>query len=93
MPVPHRSTEPGRPRHRRAPDALVDFHTGDDIACRTVSVKLHSRDPFKATVTTTGEKFDLEKHPQGTEVKAITYSAMQIHEKEDRCDLYVIVDI
>ena len=42
---------------------------------------------------TTGEKFDLEKHPQGTEVKAITYSAMQIHEKEDRCDLYVIVDI
>ena len=29
MPVPHRSTEPGRPRHRRAPDALVDFHTGN----------------------------------------------------------------
>ena len=28
MPVPHRSTEPGRPRHRRAPDALVDLHTG-----------------------------------------------------------------
>ena len=28
--VPRRSIEPGRPRHRRAPDALVDFHTGDD---------------------------------------------------------------
>ena len=28
MPVPRRSTEPGRPRHRRAPDTLVDFHTG-----------------------------------------------------------------
>ena len=25
MLVPHRSTEPGRPRHRRAPVALVDF--------------------------------------------------------------------
>ena len=74
-------------------DELLYAFTGDDIACRTVSVKLHSRDPFKATVRTTGEKFDLEKHPQGTEVKAITYSAMQIHEKEDRCDLYVIVDI
>ena len=31
MPVPRRSAEPGRPRHRResAPDALVDFHTGN----------------------------------------------------------------
>ena len=28
MPVPHRSTEPARPR---APDALVDFHTGRDL--------------------------------------------------------------
>jgi SHS2 domain-containing protein len=46
-----------------------------------------------------GEKFDLSKHPQGTEVKAITYSAMQIHEKPAegttpaRVDVYVIVDI
>ena len=55
--------------------------TGDDIACRTVSVKVHQREPiFKATVKTTGEKFDLEKHPQGTEVKARAL-AMQIHEK------------
>ena len=75
-------------------DELLYAFTGDDIACRTVSVKVHQREPsFKATVKTTGEKFDLEKHPQGTEVKAITYSAMQIHEKPDRCDLYVIVDI
>ena len=75
-------------------DELLYAFTGDDIACRTVSVKVHQREPsFKATVRTTGEKFDLEKHPQGTEVKAITYSAMQIHEKPDRCDLYVIVDI
>ena len=72
-------------------DELLYAFTGDDIACRTVSVKVHQREPiFKATVTTTGEKFDLEKHPQGTEVKAITYSAMQIHESH-RCDSRVIV--
>jgi len=39
------------------------------------------------------KKFDKKKHPQGTEIKAITYSAMQIHEVENRTDVYVIVDI
>ena len=33
LPVPHRSNEPARPRHR-APDALVDFHTGDENGTR-----------------------------------------------------------
>ena len=40
-----------------------------------------------------GETFDLQKHPQGTEVKAITYSAMETIEKEDSVDAFVIVDI
>lgn len=56
-----------------------------------------------------GELFSKEKHTGGTEIKvptrrpncmdciyrfqAITYSAMQIHEGENRADVYVIVDI
>jgi SHS2 domain-containing protein len=40
-----------------------------------------------------GCTFDRSKHVQGTEIKAITYSNMQVHIKEDKCDLYVIVDI
>merc|ERR1711918_81367 len=40
-----------------------------------------------------GEIFDLRKHPQGTEIKAITYSAMKIEQVENRSDLYVIVDL
>jgi SHS2 domain-containing protein len=40
-----------------------------------------------------GETFDLEKHPQGTEVKAITYSAMQINENPNFAEVFVIIDI
>jgi SHS2 domain-containing protein len=47
-----------------------------------------------------GEEYYLYKHEQGTEVKAITYSAMQILEHTDeemdetkRCEIFVVVDI
>lgn len=40
-----------------------------------------------------GEQFDLSKHPQGTEVKAITYSNMQVHDEMSTNDIYVIIDI
>eukprot|EP00095_Tigriopus_kingsejongensis_P005502 snap_masked-scaffold619_size123246-processed-gene-0.21 protein:Tk05502 transcript:snap_masked-scaffold619_size123246-processed-gene-0.21-mRNA-1 annotation:"hypothetical protein BRAFLDRAFT_113776" len=40
-----------------------------------------------------GETFDLAKHPQGTEVKAITYSAMQIHQSPECTETFVIIDI
>ncbi|XP_045470329.1 protein archease-like [Harmonia axyridis] len=42
-----------------------------------------------------GEEFQIGKHPQGTEVKAITYSAMQIINDPDKNDfqIFVIIDI
>ncbi len=40
-----------------------------------------------------GEQFDLSKHPQGTEVKAITYSNLQVHSEVSTNDIYVIIDI
>ena len=40
-----------------------------------------------------GEQFDINKHPQGTEVKAITYSNMQVHKDKPTNDIYVIIDI
>ncbi|CAK9298546.1 unnamed protein product [Gordionus sp. m RMFG-2023] len=40
-----------------------------------------------------GESFDLAKHPQGTEVKAITYSCLQILKQDNFCECYVIIDI
>lgn len=50
---------------------------------------------FTIKCTCYGEPFDLTKHPQGTEVKAITYSAMQIiqNEAEGKVDVFVIIDI
>ncbi|KAK5647156.1 hypothetical protein RI129_002048 [Pyrocoelia pectoralis] len=42
-----------------------------------------------------GEEFTLGKHPQGTEVKAITYSAMQIiiEPEQNNYEVFVIIDI
>lgn len=40
-----------------------------------------------------GEVFNIEKHPQGTEVKAITYAEMQIQQKESHVRLQFVLDI
>jgi SHS2 domain-containing protein len=52
-------------------------------------------DPIKFSIKAVayGEQFALGKHPQGTEVKAITYSNMQVHDKKPTNDIYVIIDI
>lgn len=48
---------------------------------------------FSITAECYGETFSLDKHCQGTEIKAITYSAMKIVEGVNRQDVYYIVDI
>jgi len=40
-----------------------------------------------------GEIFDRKKHGAGTEIKAITFSNMQILRTPQKTDVYVIVDI
>ena len=40
-----------------------------------------------------GEEFQLGKHPQGTEVKAITYASMQVYNEPNQHEVFVIVDI
>ena len=51
------------------------------------------RDNFRIKARGFGETFQIGKHPQGADIKAITYSNMQIHEKDDKCEVFVIVDI
>ena len=62
---------------------------------RKVIVTEFDQENFRIRCTGYGEEFTLGKHPQGTEVKAITYSAMQISENTETNtqELFVIIDI
>jgi SHS2 domain-containing protein len=71
---------------------LFIFHSSYFIV-KKINITILDLDKFTITSTAKGEKIDLSKHSQGTEIKAITYSNMQIKETPHRCDLWVIVDI
>lgn len=48
---------------------------------------------YKIKAECYGESFALSKHCQGTEIKAITYSAMKVTDDPDCHEVYFIVDI
>uniref|UniRef100_A0A3P9DQ49 Protein archease n=2 Tax=Haplochromini TaxID=319058 RepID=A0A3P9DQ49_9CICH len=73
-------------------DWLYKFSADLFFIPREVKVLHIDRMRFKIRSIGWGEEFSLEKHPQGTEVKAITYSAMQIHDKE-KPEIFAIIDI
>ncbi|KAK6047926.1 hypothetical protein COOONC_14569 [Cooperia oncophora] len=74
-------------------EALCGFQSEPFFVGRRVIVEKLDLETWSAEFQVFGECFDLEKHTQLTDVKAITYSNMQIHQKDDRCDIYVILDI
>ncbi|XP_075244648.1 protein archease-like [Convolutriloba macropyga] len=74
-------------------DELLFHFSAEYFVPKTIEITKFDREALKIDVTISGEDFELSKHPQGTEVKAITYSNLQIHEKENMCDVFVIVDI
>ncbi len=48
---------------------------------------------YKLKTIVSGEKFDPNKHQIGTEVKAITYSFIEILEQENRVDIKIVFDL
>jgi SHS2 domain-containing protein len=50
-------------------------------------------DNYKLRATLKGEKFDLNKHEIGIEVKAITYSFLNIEEKHESTVIDIVFDI
>lgn len=61
----------------------------------TITEFITEGEEFRIQCKCYGEEFQLGKHPQGTEVKAITYSAMQIVNDAEKKDfqVFVIIDI
>uniref|UniRef100_A0AC35TVC7 Archease domain-containing protein n=1 Tax=Rhabditophanes sp. KR3021 TaxID=114890 RepID=A0AC35TVC7_9BILA len=72
---------------------LYFFNTEPFFIPRVIKLIDFDRTNFKITARGWGESFDDKYHSLGTEVKAITYSNLQIHETPERTDAYIIVDI
>lgn len=60
---------------------------------KKVKITEFDMNSFRIKAEGFGETFDLKKHPQGTEVKAITYSNMQVYNTPNKHEVYVILDI
>ncbi|XP_036112234.1 protein archease isoform X1 [Molossus molossus] len=71
---------------------LYKFSADEFFIPREVKVLSIDQRNFKLRSIGWGEEFSLSKHPQGTEVKAITYSAMQVY-NEEKPEVFVIIDI
>lgn len=71
---------------------LFNFHDSGFVP-KEVEVSECRRDVWRIVSSGKGEVMDIKRHPQGTEVKAITYSGMRVEEREGRFDVYVVVDI
>jgi len=72
---------------------LFLFNADNFFTCKKVTILNLDLKNFRIRVMGEGERFDLTKHVPGTEIKAITYSNMQIHHQAPTHDVYVIVDI
>mmetsp|Transcript_301 Transcript_301/g.596 ORF Transcript_301/g.596 Transcript_301/m.596 type:complete len:206 (-) Transcript_301:30-647(-) len=71
---------------------LFNFHDSGFVP-KEVDVSEFSGDVWRIVSSGNGELMDISRHPQGTEIKAITYSGMRVDERKGRCDVFVVVDI
>jgi len=74
---------------------LFTFSAEPNFIPRKIEILSFDRENLKIRARGFGEEFTLGKHPQGTEVKAITYGSMKIVDDEEKkqYELFVIIDI
>lgn len=73
-------------------ELLFEFCTTFFVA-KEIKITEFDRQAWRIQADCRGEVFDRSRHESGTEIKAITYSAMQIREAEEDAEVFVIVDI
>jgi len=74
-------------------DELLFLFCTEFFVARELEVTALDQDSWSLTARGRGEIFSRDTHVAGTEVKAITYSAMQILQVEGKAEVFVIVDI
>ncbi|XP_011498694.1 PREDICTED: protein archease-like [Ceratosolen solmsi marchali] len=76
-------------------ELLYMFCAEPYLVAKRVKIVEFDRVNFRIKARAAGEEFTIGKHTQGADVKAITYSAMQIHDRPEaqRPELFVIIDI
>jgi SHS2 domain-containing protein len=75
-------------------DRLIYFHDSENIVMSKFKVKIsRTKDGFKLSAQAWGERFDPKKHPERTDVKAMTYHMMEIKHEKNRCSVQAVVDI
>ena len=67
----------------------------EDLVFSYISVKSIQKieEKYKLIALAKGEPFDRDKHEIGTEVKAITYSFMNIEETENKVEINIVFDV
>ncbi|MFX1324448.1 MAG: archease [Promethearchaeota archaeon] len=67
----------------------------EDLVFKSISVDSikKAQNRYKLIASAKGEQFDRNKHEIGTEVKAITYSFMNIEEKKNKVEINIVFDI
>lgn len=76
-------------------ELLFLFSVEPNLICSKLVITELDLEEFRLKCRCYGEPFEIGKHPQGTEVKAITYSAMQVVQQPEKNDfqVFVIIDI
>uniref|UniRef100_A0A1I7WYJ0 Helicase ATP-binding domain-containing protein n=1 Tax=Heterorhabditis bacteriophora TaxID=37862 RepID=A0A1I7WYJ0_HETBA len=69
-------------------DALCCFQSEPFFVGKRVEVLELNLRKFCVSFRVFGDSFNLQKHSQLADIKAITYSNLQIHQKPDRSDIY-----
>jgi SHS2 domain-containing protein len=75
-------------------DRLIYLHDSKNMAMSKFKVTISRiKSGFKLNAQAWGERFDSEKHPEKTAVKAMTYHMMEIRRQKNRCSVQAVVDI